>query len=356
MTFHNRVPVAELLVILVLLPTACGSSGDTKSDAQLQDDIVSNMRTLVQADLVSLNQAALDLQAAAPGALSGWDPAGDGPAALAAMKAAWARTRDYWERVEGALSPLFPDLDDAMDSRYEDSLMRLGGAGDPDPFDREGVTGMHAIERILFAPGPDAVVTFESSMPGYSVAAWPASDPQAAAFKTGLCQRLVDDTQTLLDQWQSRVIDLGTVFSGLTGQMSAQSEKVSLAASQQEESRYSQTTMVDLRSNLAGTRAIYALFEPWLATKTYGTTLDANALDAFDRLDRTYGNIAGDDIPPPPATWATEPMSADNQHSPFGTLFLAVEQEVDPAQAGSAVDAMNHVARALNLPEFTGQN
>ena len=328
MTFHNRVPVADLCLVLVLIlpPLGCGSAG-TRSDAQLQGDIVANMRTLVETDIVGLHQAAVDLQTAAPDALAGWDPAGDGPASLAAMKAAWTLTRDYWERIEGALAPLFPQLDQSMDSRYEDNLTQLGGAGDPDPFDREGVTGMHAIERILFAPGPAAVVDFESSMPGYAPAAWPASDPQAATFKTGLCQRLVDDTQTLLDQWQSRVIDLGTVFSGLTGQMSAQSEKVSVAANQQEESRYSQTTMIDLRSNLAGTRAIYALFEPWLATKTYGTTLDANVLDAFARLDRTYSNVAGDDIPEPPPTWATNPTTPD--------------------------DAMNHVARALNLPEFT---
>ena len=116
----------------------------------------------------------------------------------------------------------------------------------------------------------------------------------------------------------------------------------------QQESRYSQTTMDDLRSNLDGTRAVYDLFESWLATKTYGTMLDTNAMAAFDRLDVQYTNVTGDAIPDPPPTW-TNPPSAEDTVTPFGALYIAVTNEADPSRSGSAVDTMNLVAQALGL-------
>ena len=46
--------------------------------------------------------------------------------------------------------------------------------------------------------------------------------------------------------------------------MNEQQEKVNKAATGEEESRYSQRTMADLRANLDGTTAIYGLFRDWL--------------------------------------------------------------------------------------------
>ena len=284
MILSNRIPLVAM-ALLAVAPAACGSEG--KSEGQLKADIVSSMHTFLMMEIQGLNQAALDLQAAAPAAFSpGWDPAKDSGAAIDAMKEAWTRTRLHWERIEGPLAPMFPDIDAAIDSRYEDLLAALNGAGDPDPFDGQGMIGMHAIERILYAPGPQKVADTEMMLQqGYQPAVWPTSDAQAAEFKSGICKRLVDDSQTLLDQFKTKMIDLSAVFTGLTGLVSAQAEKVGLAALNQQESRYSQTTMADLRSNLEGTRSVYDLFGMWLATKTYGTTLDKSAMASFDRLD-----------------------------------------------------------------------
>src|SRR5262249_11867572 len=153
--------------------------------------------------------------------------------------------------------------DDALDGRYEDYLTALAPAGDPDPFDGQGVTGMHAIERILWAPViPPGVVTREAMLPGYQPAAWPATAAQAPELKTGLCAQLVADSQRLLDGWKPHAIDLAGVFEGLTALMNEQEEKISLAASYEEESRYAQRTLGDLRDNLTGTRAVYDLFIP----------------------------------------------------------------------------------------------
>jgi iron uptake system component EfeO len=270
------------------------------------------------------------------------------------MKDAWDSTRYYWERVESTLGDSFPLLDVSMDSRYEDLLAANSGQ-DSDLFDGAGVTGMHAIERILYAPGSPEVAAYEMSLLGYVPAAWPVDAQQAASFKTGLCQRLVDDSKGLLDQWGTRAIDLPTVFRGLTGLMDAQFEKVGLAVSHKEESRYSQKTMMDLRWNLKGTQEIYGLFMPWLGTKDFGTMLNNAVRRSFDGLEQTYSHVLGDAIPPPPSTWL-DPPTVDDQQSSFGQLYEAVRLGVDPSRPDSAVDALNHVARALALPEFTGQN
>jgi iron uptake system component EfeO len=356
MILSHRIPlVAAGLAYLLVGPAACGSGA--KSEGELKSDIVSMMHTLMLGELQDLNQAAIDLQAAAPATFAlGWDPAKDSGAQIDTMKEAWSRTRLHWERAEGPIAPMFSDLDVAIDSRYEDMIQALP-AGDPDPFDGQGMIGMHAIERILYAPGPMAVADHEQTVAGanYAAAAWPTSDAQAAEFKNGLCQRLVTDTQMLLTQWKTKSIDLAAVFTGLTGLISLQSEKVGLAAMNQQESRYSQTTMTDLRSNLAGTRAVYDLFELWLATKAYGTMLDMNAKAAFDRLDGQYMNVSGDAIPDPPPSWTNPPSPVDTV-TQFGTLYIAVTNEADPSRSGSAVDTMNLVAQALGLPQFTGQN
>ena len=119
---------------------------------------------------------ATDLQAAAPAPdADGWGPATDATA-IAQMKAAWVRGRTAYERVEGVLAPLFPDIDSSIDARYDDFMTQLGGYGDSNLFDDQGVTGMHAIERILYANLiPPDVVDFESHLPGYSPAEFPST-------------------------------------------------------------------------------------------------------------------------------------------------------------------------------------
>ncbi|HET6146133.1 MAG TPA: imelysin family protein [Polyangia bacterium] len=342
-------PALALLAGAALPLPACESADTPKSDAQLQAEIVSNMHRLIMDQLDKLSVAARDLQMAAPATVAGgWDSSPAASAALSAMQQAWGDTRLAWESVEGTVAPLFPAVDDSMDARYED--MVAAGVGDAAPFDAEGATGMHAIERILFAPSPDSVEAYESTLPGYWPASWPSTDEDAAQLKGGLFQKLVDDSKWLGDQWKPLPIDLKVVFMGLTGLIASQAEKVSLAAQHQEESRYSGTTLADMRSNLKGTRAIYELFIPWLDTKPYGMTFNQNAIDAFDLLDRIYGSIAGDSVPAPPPSWGSvSPPSPADLQTPFGMLYTTVLQAVDKDRPGSAVDAMNHVARALDL-------
>jgi len=342
------------LIALLLLSPACSSDDDegtTGSDAQYEEQVVNGMHTTLLTDVEALHDAAVALQAAAPAPTGrGWDATQDATA-ITAMTDAWLDARAAYERTEGALAPLFPEIDAAIDARYEDFLEEFNG--DDDLFDGEAVTGMHAIERILFvADTPPTVVTVESSLPGYKAAAWPATQAEAAAFKTELAAQLVADTQELEDQWSPQNIDIDSAFNGLIALMNEQREKVNKAASEEEESRYSRRTLADLRDNLAGTKRAYALFEPWLKTKPDGAAIHADIQASFDDLENTYADFTGDALPAPPATWSSETPSAADLQSPFGQLYSAVQSAVDPNEAGSAVDGMNRAAKALGLSEL----
>jgi iron uptake system component EfeO len=343
------------LTAILLAAAACSSddSKDSGADALYQQEVVTGMHDTLLTDVQALHTAVVALKAAAPTTTGrGWDASQDATA-ITAMTNAWLDARGAYERTEGALAPLFPDIDAAIDARYEDFLEGVPG-GDQDLFDGEGVTGMHAVERILFATKtPVAVVEVEASLPGYKAAAWPSSQAEALAFKNELCEQLVKDTQRLADQWQQQTtFDLAGAFNGLISLMNEQREKVNKAASQEEESRYAQRTLADLRQNLAGTQRIYALFQEWLLSKSNGAKIDSDIESSFASLDTAYKGLTGDALPVPSATWSAERPSAADLQTPFGRLYSAVQTAVDPNVSGSAVDGMNRAARALGFPEL----
>ena len=338
------------LVLIPPLLTLSGCSSKDKTDAEYAADVVGSMHQFLLGAVQELNHAARDLETAAPATAGrGWND--DDQAAIASMKKAWIRTRMAWEQAEGTIAPLFPPLNQALDARYDELL---AVRADDDLFDGQGVTGMHAIERIVYAPEiPSSVTTKEMALTGYRAAAWPATEAEANEFKTKLCGQLVADSQTLVDEWQPRAIDLPGVFAGLTALINEQQEKVKLAANHEEESRYSQRTMGDLRDNLVGTRAVYGLFVPWLLAKPYGDSMDVKVQQAFDRLEQTYAGVPGDSIPSPPPSWSSTMPTPEDQQSPFGQLYSSVVLEVDASHADSAAAAMNRVAIALGLPPVT---
>jgi iron uptake system component EfeO len=356
----QRASIVTAAAALLLAGPLSGCGGDA---AETEEQKVARaMQRALEGDIATLHQAAIALQAAAPTpAGRGWD-AGDDAAAIAAMKAAWIDARVAYEHVEGAIAPIFPELDVAIDQRYDGYLAVLGAQGDADLFDDQGVTGMHGIERVLYADGiPPRVVVFETSLPGYRPAAFPSSAEEAMRFKTLLAARFVSDAQSLVDGWMAaRNIDVSGAFQGLIGLMNEQQEKVNNAASGEEESRYSQRTMSDLRANLDGTAAIYALFRPWLQSKPAaygvadGTTVDQAVMAGFEALRATYAAVPGDAIPAPPATWSAENPSAADLETPFGMLFQTIRRAVDPLQADSIVHHMNDAAVLLRIPGFAG--
>jgi iron uptake system component EfeO len=266
------------------------------------------------------------------------------------MKTQWKKARLSYEHVEGAIAVLFSDLDVSTDERYDGFIQN--GHGDDNLFDDQGVTGIHAIERILWSDSiPERVVTFESGLPGYVAAAFPKTQQEASDFKDKLCKRLVDDVESMRSQLAPRALDTQTAYRGIIGSMNEQVEKANKAAGGEEESRYAQYTLADMRANVAAGVTTFQAFEPWLLTTSDGANLATQIKAGFQKIQDKYNSFSGDALPPVPATWSMMP-SADDLATPFGQLFALLSQESNPNTDGSLVNAMNKSADALKIPRL----
>ena len=321
-----------------------------KTDAEYKAEIADAMHTQITHYLADLVVAVRTIQVSAPD--HAWDPVGDDPA-ISRMRDAWKDARVAWENVEGAISDMFEGLDDSMDGRYEQLLN--SPKGDQNLFDDTGVIGMHAVERILYAPYiRQPVKDYEATFAGYQAAAYPVSDDDAISFKTLLVQRLVDDAVELQSSWRPEDVDIGTAYRGLVGLMAEQKSKIDAAVGHAEESRYSNITLLDMRSNLIGTNHVYDLFREWIHSKaSSASTADQLIIDKLDKLDKTYRTLPTDSLPVVPKNWSDSP-SPDALATPYGALWQQVHATSDPALDGSVVHDMNEIAALLGFARFTG--
>lgn len=319
---------------------ACGNEEDPQAYAVL------DTKDYVNGQLEALLKASKALQAAAPAPDDdGWN-ADDDEAAVDKMRAAWGDARDAYERIEGSIAILFMELDISTDERYDGFI-----EGEPDEnlFDGEGVTGMHAIERILWAgEHPESVVEFESGLDGYKEAAFPKNEDEATDFKTKLAKRLVDDVTEMRDQFEPKVLDAATAFGGVIGSMEEQIEKVTAAASAEDESRYAERTLDDMRANLEGGIAVYEAFRPWVRADA-GDDVDEDIQAAFDRLEQAYEDIDGAAIPAPPDDFNALEPTEDQLDTPYGKLFAVLEEEADLERESSLVGLMVAARAAMNI-------
>ncbi|MCB9596776.1 MAG: EfeM/EfeO family lipoprotein [Sandaracinaceae bacterium] len=332
----NRLP----LVLLVTLLGSCAADPETTATLAVKDSI--------DAELTELHAAVVELREAAPEPdADGWNPTDDRPA-LEAMRAAWLRARVAYEHIEGAIAVLFPHIDQSTDQRY-DAFIEV--AGDTNLFDRTGVTGMHAVERILWAgEHPAEVVAFESALTGYQEARTPSNEAEARAFRDELLQRLIEDVTTMRDQFAPLALDPAAAFRGVVGSMQEQFEKVRLAATGEDESRYSQLTLADMRANLAGGRTIYGSFAEWVRSVDGGAERDARIAAGFDRVAAAYAAVPGDSLPPVPEGWNPDAPDPSQLATPYGQLWQLLSTEADPATEGSLVAAMNDAADSIGIP------
>ncbi len=234
----------------VVATAGCGSSAPSAplTDAQYEQNITQGMHDALQANLNTLVQATTALQAAAPDAP--WD---DTNAAYPTMVTEWIAARHAYEQIEGATAPVFPDIDLSIDGRVEDFGPPPGGSGaltiTSDMFGNMGMTGLHAIERIMYVnTTPASVVAYETGLGYVPPQAFPTTQQQADEFKNELCTQAVTDATRLLNDWHPATPDIGSAFDGLVSLMNEQKEKVTKAGLDQEESRYSQHTMDDLQA------------------------------------------------------------------------------------------------------------
>jgi iron uptake system component EfeO len=336
-----------LSVVLLASLAACTD----KSDADFRADVSVAAHTSIIEDLEGLAQAARRLQRVSP--TRAWEPFKDRDT-IREMQEAWKNARIAWEHVEGAIAPMFPGYNASMDSRYEDFLPGPDSTGDRNLFDGTGVVGMHAIERILFAGDirPE-IVRFEKDLTGYMPAAYPTNDGEAIAFKTQLVQRLIDDTNGVITELQETRVELATAYGGLVSLMAEQREKLKAATQNEEESRYANITLFDLRNNLDGTKKVYVLFRDWILAKSAATS-DRRILDRLDTLMEAYYTTNSDSLPEIPQGWSSDDPTPDSLNTPFGALWMEIHRAVDPATDGSVVFEMNRIARVLGFPAFVG--
>jgi len=331
---------------------ACGGSassgGDGGTDAGVNEAKANaGVKAYINTNLVALKAASVAIQTAAPS--TPWNATTDA-AAIATMKTEWKKARIAYEHIEGAIAVLFPELDATTDQRYDVFINDKGA--DLNLFDDVNVTGIHAIERILYSDViPASVKTFEMGLTGHKVAAFPATAAEATDFKTKLCDRMVKDVQKMTDQFGTLTLDSATAFRGVIGSMGEQIEKLQKAESGEEESRYAQFTLADMRANVAAGKATYALFKPWVLEKG-GSAEDTAITAAFSRVDAAYDAITGDALPAVPATWSSASPSATDLMTPFGKLYSALKTEANPMAATSLVTHMGAAADKMGIPKL----
>ncbi len=327
-------------------------AGPTGGESELKEAAIVDVKTYIADQLAALHAAAVALQDAAPEPDDdGWN-ASDDKKAVAAMRDAWRDARAAYEKSEGAIAVLFPNYDASTDERYDGFIEEKA---DDDLFDGKGVIGIHAIERILWADAhPEQVVAFESVLPNYVAAAFPQDKEEAQRFRDELVQRLVDDAAAMVDQFEPLALDAPAAFRGVIGSVEEQVEKVALAATGEDESRYAGHTLGDMRSNLVGGRQVFEAFVPWLEAKKAGKSLAEDILDGFDSVSAFYDGFEGDAIPSVPEGWDPEDPSPDDLDTPYGKLFSRLSYEADGASKGSLAASMLAAAELLgiaSLPE-----
>lgn len=335
----------RLVLFFPLVVVACGPTPEQQA--------LEGVKSYVQTNLEALARDAQALCDAAPVPSGrGWS-ATDDAAAITNMRAAWKRARPDYERVEGAIAVLFPEVDVAIDERYDGFLE---STSDADLFDDQGVTGNHAIERILFSDTtPARVVEFEKALGAKYVAArFPSTEAEARNFKEKLCARWAKETKQMATDFAPLALDPAAAYRGVIGSMQEQVEKVEKATTGEEESRYSQFTLADMRANLEGAKATYLAFRSWALSKS-ATAEDMRIQTAFAELEAEYARTAADAIPPVPMTWSNVKPSAADLATPFGQLFTVVQRAADDKTAGTLAAEMSTAADKMGIPQLPAE-
>ena len=143
-------------------------------------------------------------------------------------------------------------------------------------------------------------------------------------------------------------LDPDIAFGGVVGSMKEQFEKVNLAATAGDESRYAQRTLADMRANLQGGREIYRAFSGWVS-ETSSPELDKSIVDGFARIATSYDAIDGSAIPAVPKDFDSVMPSEADLKTPYGQLWQLLTDEGDARRDGSLVHAMVVAGKAMGI-------
>ncbi|AKF10703.1 imelysin family protein [Sandaracinus amylolyticus] len=324
---------------LGLVLVACGARDEAPIVAP-DEQATRAVKSYVDAEVAELARACDALCAAAPAPdADGWSIASDREA-VERMRAEWRRARRAYEHVEGAIAILFPDTDAAVDGRYEHEVELRR---DDTPFDANGFVGMHAIERILWSDAiPAPTERFERALASYTPPRTPASEAEARAFQGALCARLSRDVRAMERALGPLALDPATAWRGIVGSIEEQAEKVRLGTTGEDESRYAQHTLADMRANLEGGRAVLDAFA--------AMPIAADERAAIDRelraLERVYAESGEDALPPVPDGFDPD---APRDDTPYGRLFVMLSRASDPRAEGSLAARLRRAGEAMGI-------
>lgn len=353
---------AALVAIVIALAASCGSSGEPppgvrarprapEAAPEPEEQATRAVKAYVDRQVAELAQACEAICAAAPEPdADGWSIDGDRER-VEAMRAAWRRARAAYERIEGAIAILFPETDQAIDGRYE-HVVEL--RRDDDPFDGAGFVGLHAIERILWSNSiPAPTVTFERALPGYAPPRTPASDIEARIFREGLCARLVRDVREMERALGPVALDHATAWRGIVGSIEEQAEKVLLARTGEDESRYAEHTLADMRANLAGGRAVLEAFAPMFEAHPEAAAQRGEIERRLAVIERAYAEIEGEGLPPVPDAFDPDAPCEAHLATPYGRLFALLSSESDPRREGSLAAILRSTGERMGIPPLS---
>lgn len=340
--------------VAALVGAGCGSEDSQPPAAAAEpsrspsDEAVHGVKEYVTVHVTALLEASEAMCAAAPEPDDdGWSLGDDGEA-VRAMRARWREARIEYERVEGAIAVLFPELDLTVDGRYE-HVAEL--QTDSTPFDGNGFVGMHAIERILWSDEhPPEVARFERALHGHMEARVPADRAEARAFRDELCGRLVRDVGAMQRQLVPLALDPQTAFRGIQGSIEEQAEKVLLGATGQDESRYAQNTLADMRANLEGGRAVLASYEGMMRSSPEALSRLPEIERRLTDLERAYAEIGTDALPPVPDGFDPDAPSEAHLATPYGRMFALLSDQSDPRVEGSLAHLLRQTGEAMGIP------
>jgi iron uptake system component EfeO len=153
------------------------------------------------------------------------------------------------------------------------------------------------------------------------------------------------------DDFHGVALAPSAAFRGMIGSMQEQSEKTKLAASGEDESRYAQRTLADMRANLAGAVAVFDAFKPWINAAAGAGKYEVIS-GGFKTISAAYAEIDGAALPPVPDGFDPDAPSDADLKTPYGKLWNLLHTETDLNVDGSLVSKMSSAADAMGIPEF----
>ncbi len=262
-------------------------------------------------------------------------------AALLAMRAAWKSAHAEALAVGVPLEYIFPAQAQHLDRSWEREALTLMGMPDPNPFDDQGVVGLHAIERVLWGPESSGeVLAFERKDAAYFPALAPATAADADDFANLLVGKVRAHAAAWLKVSPALGYDQGFVVKSITDEVAGAFRTVITAASPGEsESRYSRSTALALGQQISAVGDLWTLLRPTLPKTSKAT--DIAAVDmAYARLVALRPAPGADELPLAPPTWNPFHATPEDLASPYGKLYVAMEREALGIDPGSFLQAL----------------